>query len=170
MGVFLALVFFNMALYWNHFRRHRRDRERPAYRLSWPTRVYRHVQVLLYAGVLTHLPLQAFWLHPEGPSRTRLLVGAALGAAGIALQGAALAALGAHFAACFDGLAPRERVRTGPYRWLRHPLYAANLLMMLGIVIATFNLLIAALAIVLVMFYAFAILDENRMLAERFPE
>jgi protein-S-isoprenylcysteine O-methyltransferase Ste14 len=40
----------------------------------------------------------------------------------------------------------REVTRSGPYRWMRHPLYAGSTLMALGIVIASRSAIVAVLA------------------------
>jgi protein-S-isoprenylcysteine O-methyltransferase Ste14 len=42
----------------------------------------------------------------------------------------------------------REVTRSGPYRWTRHPLYVGSTIMALGIVIASRNAIVAALALV----------------------
>lgn len=40
----------------------------------------------------------------------------------------------------------REVTRSGPYRWLRHPLYAGSTLIAIGVVIAAQSAIVAALA------------------------
>lgn len=41
-----------------------------------------------------------------------------------------------------------ELVTTGPYRWVRHPLYSSGLTMLLGLALLTANVFIAALVLV----------------------
>ena len=50
---------------------------------------------------------------------------------------------------------------------LRHPIYLGNMLLMAGILIATFNPFVAALAALLLVSYLFAVRDENRDHARR---
>ncbi len=40
----------------------------------------------------------------------------------------------------------REVTRSGPYQWMRHPLYVGSLIMALGVVIASRSLAVAAIA------------------------
>jgi len=56
---------------------------------------------------------------------------------GLALNLWALAALGTTF-----GISPAQRglVTDGPYHWLRHPMYAGELLSLMGGLVATFQL------------------------------
>ena len=42
----------------------------------------------------------------------------------------------------------REVTRSGPYRWMRHPLYAGSTIIAIGIVIASRSAIVAALALV----------------------
>lgn len=61
-------------------------------------------------------------------------------------------------------------VTTGPYRWLRHPIYAAILLFVWAAVIAhpgAFNLALAAVATTMT---TIRIVAEERLVAERYPE
>jgi protein-S-isoprenylcysteine O-methyltransferase Ste14 len=167
MMLLLGLVAANMLVYFVHFRRYPVDRGRKTFALSRPTRLYRWAQVALYLGVIAHLV--AYGLCAHASSMARLVVGSGLGAVGVALQQWSLASLGANFAACFEGLLPYERIRSGPYRWMRHPLYLGNMSLAIGILIATFDPFILLLVISLAVFYWFSMRDEDRMLDERFP-
>jgi protein-S-isoprenylcysteine O-methyltransferase Ste14 len=167
MTIFLGLVAANMLVYFVHFRRYPIDRSRKTFALSRPTRLYRWAQVALYLGVIAHLVEHG--IRPHTSSMVRLCVGSALGAVGVLLQQWALATLGANFAACFDGLIPYQRIRSGPYRWMRHPLYVGNMSLAIGILTASFDPFILSLVIALAVFYGFSMRDENRMLDERFP-
>jgi protein-S-isoprenylcysteine O-methyltransferase Ste14 len=42
----------------------------------------------------------------------------------------------------------REVTRSGPYRWIRHPLYAGSLVMALGVVIASRSLVAGTIALI----------------------
>src|SRR5436305_13380970 len=63
-------------------------------------------------------------------------VGAALALSGIALRVWAGQSLGRFFEREVVVEADQTLVRSGPYRWIRHPAYAGNLLTRLGIGVA----------------------------------
>jgi protein-S-isoprenylcysteine O-methyltransferase Ste14 len=63
----------------------------------------------------------------------------------------------------------REVTRSGPYRWLRHPLYVGSSLMAAGLAIAAGSLVVAALvAIYMTATITAAILTENAFLRQAF--
>jgi len=92
----------------------------------------------------------------------------------VALVGTGLAywakrTLGRSYSPCYASALPACLIANGPYRWVRHPLYSANLLTLSGIAIATTSaVLIAALAVVAA-FYLRAARREERTLATELP-
>lgn len=54
---------------------------------------------------------------------------------GLGLFVAAKLELGHSYSPCFDSLLPKDLVLTGVYRWIRHPIYTGNLMLVLGIVL-----------------------------------
>lgn len=99
----------------------------------------------------------ALWLaRPTAPS---VLVGAIVAACGEALRIWAAGHLEKG----------REVTRSGPYRWVRHPLYAGSLLMGIGFGIASWRAVVAVLVgVYLVTTLAAAVHMEERFLADRF--
>lgn len=77
--------------------------------------------------------------------------------------------LGRHYSPCFDALVPQDVVRTGPYRYVRHPIYTANLLLVLGVFGLSGSALVLANAIVLAAYYRWSASREEEVLAQRFP-
>jgi protein-S-isoprenylcysteine O-methyltransferase Ste14 len=65
----------------------------------------------------------------------------------------------------------REVTSSGPYRWIRHPLYAGSTLMAVGLAVASNSLIVAGLgaAYVLTLITA-AVRTEEAFLRERFGE
>ena len=62
-----------------------------------------------------------------------------------------------------------ELVKTGPYRWLRHPLYSFGLLMIGGLSLIAANWLMAALALAAVVFFSLVIIPrEETELVKKF--
>ena len=62
-----------------------------------------------------------------------------------------------------------ELVRTGPYRWLRHPLYSFALLMLGALSLVAANWLMAALTLAAVVFFSLVIIPrEEAELVKKF--
>jgi protein-S-isoprenylcysteine O-methyltransferase Ste14 len=85
---------------------------------------------------------------------------------GAALALAALASLGPSFSIVPEA---RTLVVTGPYRWLRHPMYLAELLMLFGVVVGFVRLttLVGSLSVVGLQIYRIHI--EENLLQGAFP-
>jgi protein-S-isoprenylcysteine O-methyltransferase Ste14 len=101
--------------------------------------------------------LLAVWL--AAPTWRSLAWGAAIGLAGEALRIWAAGHLEKG----------REVTSSGPYRWMRHPLYVGSTLMGLGLAIASAHMAVVALvAFYLLVFMTAAIRSEDLWLAKRF--
>lgn len=103
------------------------------------------------------------WLAPIGV--VLMIVGAALTIACVA----AFVVRGRGTPAPFD--APREFVASGPYRWVRNPMYVGALLLLLGYALCAGS--VAALGVPLVLLlaaHAFVLLYEEPTLEARFGE
>jgi protein-S-isoprenylcysteine O-methyltransferase Ste14 len=64
----------------------------------------------------------------------------------------------------------RAVVSSGPYAWVRHPLYVGEVLAALGIVVHTGTLAAAAAWVLLVVLQAFRAVKEEQVLAEALPD
>ena len=161
-----ALVIANLFLYWRHQRRFRVDSARATYPISALTKLFRPVMTLLHVSVIVDIPLAVFGWR-IAPSAPRFVLAMCLGAAALALLGWSLATLGEHFAPCYDARLPTAIVRTGPYRYVGHPIYLSNIALLGAFLLAIPNLPLLALIAVTSIFYAASIRDENRGLAMR---
>jgi protein-S-isoprenylcysteine O-methyltransferase Ste14 len=106
-------------------------------------------------GAVPHLPLWWRWL------------GVAPLAAGTALALWGLRTLGRCFAL---SAAPQEGntlVRSGPYRWVRHPLYSAFLVQAVGITLVTANWFVGLMALLMWAGIAYRTPLEEEKLIER---
>lgn len=130
---------------------------------TWQARLLVTAQFGLLGAWLLRGPVQA-----SGVSWVALqLAGAALAAWSFAEM---LLAQRRMFSISPDPAAHRTLVRSGPYRWIRHPMYAAILLVvapsLAGWPGLAGSVLLAALAIVLVL----KLTLEERLLERRFPD
>ncbi|HEX5164458.1 MAG TPA: isoprenylcysteine carboxylmethyltransferase family protein [Thermomicrobiales bacterium] len=76
------------------------------------------------------------WFEPRGDSTAVLLLATFFVIAGTGFTIYALRHLGRHFGVVSD---VRGLVTTGPYRWMRHPLYGGETLTSIGLVLAVAN-------------------------------
>ncbi len=99
---------------------------------------------LMYCGLVTYLvhPAWMTWSQLPLPDTARALgiVPAALGLAGLTW---AFRHLGANLAAGLGAGTGHSLVTTGPYRWIRHPLYSAWSVLLLGYSVITASLFVA---------------------------
>jgi protein-S-isoprenylcysteine O-methyltransferase Ste14 len=158
-----SLILGQLAIYHLHRRGRRDSWTGPTYSLSLPTRLFRWVKAPLYGALALHLVREVL-LSRSAPAPRALLAALIVGATALVLLQWSLRSLGRNFAPCDRGILPRELVRCGPYRWLPHPIYTANLLLVAALAIASFGPLIVATGALLAVFYAFAIRDESRAL------
>ncbi len=85
------------------------------------------IEAMAYCAVYLHRP--EFWMRPT--PLWRILPGAALALAGITLSWTAITHLGRQWRVDAGLNADHELVRTGPYRIVRHPIYASMFCMLL---------------------------------------
>lgn len=161
----LSLMPAQLAIYASHRRGRGNFSSGPRYPLSWPTRVFRWAKGPLYGLVVLHLVAEVLMSDSPTP-RAQLIAAMLIAAAALGLLHWSLEALGPNFAPCDRGILPRELVRAGPYRWLSHPIYDANMLLVVAVATGSFGPLILAVGAALGFFYTFAIRDEERGLSD----
>jgi protein-S-isoprenylcysteine O-methyltransferase Ste14 len=166
----LAMIASNVLVYKLH---HRLVAQKPGpspstrqrYSVSWPTRLFKYFKVPLYLLVVFHV----FWetLKPDAAPfhLLRSLLGLLLGLAGVFLLGLSLKALGNNFAPCNQGQLPNQVVVRGPYRFLSHPIYLSNLLMLTALGLVVWGWILPVVLVLTLFFYGFSIHDENKALA-----
>jgi protein-S-isoprenylcysteine O-methyltransferase Ste14 len=95
-------------------------------------------------------------------------IGLALWIAGIALAVWARLYLGRNWGMPMSRRQEPDLVTTGPYRFIRHPIYTGIILAMIGtaLAISLFGLIVVA---VIAAFFAYSASREERFLAEEFP-
>jgi protein-S-isoprenylcysteine O-methyltransferase len=112
----------------------------------------------------------AFGLGPKiNLDESLRLGGAALSIAGVAISIWSIVTLGRHYDLVLEVHAGHQLIRTGPFSWVRHPVYTGLALHFLGACLATGNALLLAgtVFVTLPAFYARARAEE-KLLREQF--
>ena len=135
---------------------------------------------LRLARVLISLPglllILAFLIHPSWIAWSSLAVpawvrwiGVLVGLAVAPLNVWMLRSLGKNISETVLTKQSHELMRTGPYRWLRHPLYSFGLLMLGALSLVAANWLMAALTLAALVFFSFVIIPrEEAELVKKF--
>jgi len=131
--------------------------------------VYRWVQVstaiVAVASLFCHHPLLLQLYVPVA----LLYVGPVVCIVATALFIWAKVCLGAQYSPCCDSLVANRLVDTGPYAYIRHPIYVANLMWLLGLFMATGSIWIAINVAIVALYYVTSARQEELVLAKELP-
>ena len=118
-----------------------------------------------YAG--TFCPFLLVLNRPDVESEGLTAISIVVITIGLSFSVYSLARLGRSF-----GVVPRARelVRSGPYRFVRHPLYVGEIVTFAGAVLGVLTLYSASLLLALVALQAYRAAQEEKVLQEAFPE
>ena len=128
----------------------------PAARARWSWgRIARRIRVPL------GFAFAAFYLWRARPAWMSLLVGAAIAALGLGIRAVSSGHVNKN----------EQLAMTGPYAYVRNPLYLGSIVIALGFAVAARDLLVAALIVVMfVVIYVPTIRSEEQYLRARFPK
>lgn len=138
-----------------------------------PDAVYRRLNPLLFvmqlAVSVSCLWSSSRWLLQFHSQLELRWLGAALLAVGLWLTYFALRHLGDNYSPCYDSHLPRALTTTGPYAWIRHPMYLAKLLAGLGTVLFSGSLWLLPSAVYLFASTVHALRREDAELVASMP-
>ena len=97
------------------------------------------------------------------------LAGTLIATAGLVLFVVAMRHLGQQYTPCYAAHLPQKIVETGPYRFVRHPVYSANILLLTGLIIAAGSIWLVFNLGLMLACYAFIITREERSICAEFP-
>jgi protein-S-isoprenylcysteine O-methyltransferase Ste14 len=139
---------------------------------SFASRLSHTVPLAVGVALLATLNVPMAWLAVRfaPPTVGWLWLGVVLVALGLAISVAARISLGANWSSMVTLKQDDELIRTGPYRWVRHPTYTGLLLAVLGTAIALGEWRgVIALVLVAIAFMR-KIAIEERFLTQHFGE
>jgi protein-S-isoprenylcysteine O-methyltransferase Ste14 len=76
---------------------------------------------------------------------------------------------GAQYSPCFDASLPDTIIQDGPYACIRHPIYTANIALLVAMFLATGTAWLAVNSVVLLAYYTHAARREERELCDAIP-
>lgn len=130
--------------------------------------------------VLVSLSLSPIYVYYFTPALSRFSLDWPLwiGALGDALLAASVAlfvwshlSLGINWTANVDVAQGQQMVTTGPYRWVRHPMYSSFILMSAALLLATANLVVALpFGVTIMAMYADRVAAEEEMMTQEFGD
>jgi protein-S-isoprenylcysteine O-methyltransferase Ste14 len=122
---------------------------------------------LVVAFLLPRLPIFGFVnFAPISPAVS--LIGLGLMFAGMAVLVAGRLHLGGNWSQTVSAKQGHELVTSGPYRWVRHPMYAGGLLACIGSVLVAGGAFVFLL-ILLGAIFIWRVVAEDKLLAAQFP-
>ena len=113
--------------------------------------------------------VSACLLRAYRPCAATTAAAVAVGGAGWLLFAAAKSSLGQSFTPCYASAVPAELKVEGPYAWIRHPLYTANLALLLSAVLISGSALVLIVLSALFVVYWYAARLEEHALSAKFP-
>jgi protein-S-isoprenylcysteine O-methyltransferase Ste14 len=132
--------------------------------------VYRYVQASTLIAALGAIYIDSFWLFKIPRPGWLSLSGSVLTLTSLVIFLHAKRILGHAYSPCFDSFVPQRLVMVGIYRYVRHPIYTANLALLTGIFLTSGSLWVAFNVILLLPFYFSSSRAEEGALQNRFSE
>jgi protein-S-isoprenylcysteine O-methyltransferase Ste14 len=131
-----------------------------------PIRSDRHF-VFLYRFIQVSTPICAILAVIQSPtarSMPAIWFGLGFSVLSIFLFVWSMRALRGNYSPCFRSYVPESLVDEGPYRFLRHPIYVANCMMLVGLFVATGSFVVLFNGAVLAVYYFRAARQEESSL------
>ena len=134
--------------------------------------------IMLYSlGISWSLSVVVYALAPEWIAWARLdlpdwlrWVGIAMGLAALTLLGWSDCHLGRNFSHFLRIRSKHELVQSGPYRWIRHPIYSSGVLFFIAMLLAASNWVVGLCWSGVLVLYAHRMPREESMMLEEFGE
>ena len=99
-----------------------------------------------------------------------IYLGISISGLGISMFSIARFSLGKNYSPCYDSFLPKSINTKGIYSVIRHPIYTANLILMLGIFLSSGSALILINTLILFVYYLLSALVEEKAILKKFPK
>ncbi len=141
---------------------------------SWGSRAAIRLTILIVVIILIRLPESRHFLagmarRMSGPDSIAAIIGVILCLAGVALAVSARTYIGRNWGMPMSLREGHELVTSGPYAYIRHPIYSGILLLTVGSAIAASPMWLALFVVCLV-YFVYAARVEERDMTKQFPD
>ena len=157
-------------IYWIDRNDYRKDRQPQEDKVRYFSKAFLYLQVsTLIIAVGSCLWPSGIWLVLFNTPFS-VSLGISIISIALALLYTAKINLGSNFSPCDDAYVPKDIVQEGLYKYIRHPIYTANLGIILGAFVMTGSTWLAVNFFVLLSFYLSSIHKEEEALSQQFEE
>lgn len=163
---FIVMMFSNVYIYFKIRKKNSQkiynSSEKQHYYKSYITRSFKYTKILIYLLAISQLIMSSLSTSDDDPSLTLGTISIVMALLSLLLFWKSMSDLGGNFSPCDIGIIPEKRVNTWPYRYFKHPIYFANILQMISVLIIYRGPYIIVAFILLLITYASSIVDEER--------
>jgi len=141
-----------------------------AFKISLFERLVVPLQVFTLMGALTgilNVQLVSFSFIATAPLFKFL--GVSLTSLGAAIFIISISQLGKQYSPCYDVRQPTQVVSYGFYKYIRHPIYLGNFLVLGGVLLISGSFLVVAAGLTISVFYVKSAIKEEKHLLMQFP-
>ena len=110
------------------------------------------------------------WLYILFHSTYTLYIGMMISVIATVLFLSAKVTLGRNYSPCYDSYLPQDIIRTGLYKYVRHPIYLSNILLLIGVFISTGSQLLLINFAILLVYYTISAINEEKALLKSHPK
>jgi protein-S-isoprenylcysteine O-methyltransferase Ste14 len=156
---------------------HRYKADRAGEKVSWQGEGLPIIVLLRLSGIAVWLSIAAYLLNPRWMQWSSLnlsdglrWLGAAIGAAVLPLLYWVLTSIGKNITPTVATRKDHQLVTSGPYAWVRHPLYSAGALYVLALILLTANWFVGLASLIGLVMILVRLPKEEACLIERFGD
>jgi len=97
-----------------------------------------------------------------------MYIGISLSVIAITLFISSKISLGKNYSPCYDQRAPKTVITSGLYKYIRHPIYSANILLLIGVLLISGSYLMLINILILSFYYIISAYREEKYLINKF--
>ena len=103
-------------------------------------------------------------------SQYSLYIGIAVSSIATIMFLSARVSLGNEYSPCYDSYMPSDIIKEGLYKYVRHPIYISNILLIIGVFISSGSQLMLLNLLILSVYYFISAMIEEREIVKHYPK